>query len=398
MTNLPITSNNSQSPAMATPGGAPLSRNDPATSPGDTASTSQKNVAANDQAAEDFAVLLARQIGEVGFATLNTTEFAAAINGKVKAAADDANLTAKDAQDQPTTAANTSSDPAGSLAAMLLQIPVQQTVAPSSSSLVGHSLQPQGMPSADRELSSSTPLTRGTGGLKQSAEDNLQSSGRSTGTDSAPSTTTNTDSLSTPFASNAIKHIAMAVSSTAQPQTGQSNTKAVMPEAVPSMTHNIQTSDIPAEIQQAIATPLGSSGWADEFSQKIVWMNTQQNQIAELHLNPPDLGPLNVVLKISDNQLTAQFTSPHSAVRDAVENALPKLREILADNNISLGNATVSDQAPHDRGAEAFLNQGAGTAAQRDASFNAIKSNDLSTVVTQNVPARRHNGILDTFA
>ena len=112
-------------------------------------------------------------------------------------------------------------------------------------------------------------------------------------------------------------------------------------------------------------------------------------------MNPPNLGPLDVVLKISDNQATALFTSPHAAVREAVENALPKLREILADNGIMLGNTTVSDQSPRDRSSDGFMNQGSGTAAQLEVSDTMPEPAGLLPAV---VPVRRHNGMVDTFA
>ena len=127
-------------------------------------------------------------------------------------------------------------------------------------------------------------------------------------------------------------------------------------------------------------------------------MVTQQNQVAELHLSPPDLGPLDVVLKINGNQATALFTSPHSAVRDAVENALPKLREILADNGIMLGNATVSDQSRQDRGADRTLNQGFGAPAQRGNLDGAEITTEPTATNAQNIAVRRHNGMVDTFA
>jgi flagellar hook-length control protein FliK len=149
---------------------------------------------------------------------------------------------------------------------------------------------------------------------------------------------------------------------------------------------------------QSISSPLGSRGWAEEFSQKITWMGTQQNQVAELHLNPPNLGPLDIVLKISDNQATALFTSPHSAVRDAVENALPRLREMLADNGIMLGNTTVSDQSPRDRSADGLMNHDSGALARREASDDALEAAGLSLTTAQTVPMRRHNGMVDTFA
>lgn len=157
-------------------------------------------------------------------------------------------------------------------------------------------------------------------------------------------------------------------------------------------------SDISPPLQQSITTPLGNNGWANEFSQKINWMTTNQHeQIAELHLNPPDLGPLNVVLKISDNQATALFTSPHSAVRETVENAMPKLREILADNGITLGNTTVSDQPQRDNNAAAFSGQQ--SQQNRPWATPSTTQTDLAARPTElNSPVRKHNGMVDTFA
>lgn len=151
-----------------------------------------------------------------------------------------------------------------------------------------------------------------------------------------------------------------------------------------------------AGIGQTIVTTLGTNGWAEDFSQKITWISTQKNQSAELHLNPPDLGQLNVVLKISDNQATAIFTSPHIAVREAVENALPVLREILADNGIMLGNATVHDQPPGT--SERFMNQGSDTAERRKVFSGVSESTRPSLSVAPGVATRRHTGIVDIFA
>jgi len=149
----------------------------------------------------------------------------------------------------------------------------------------------------------------------------------------------------------------------------------------------------PTAAVQTVATPLGSTAWGDDFSQKVSWMITQKSQVAELHLNPPNLGPLDVVLKISDNQATALFASPHAAVRDAVENALPKLRELLADNGIMLSNATVGDQSPRDRGAEEFAGRKEGSSAGGSTDNTAEMSATLSAP-----PVRRHDGMIDTFA
>lgn len=140
-----------------------------------------------------------------------------------------------------------------------------------------------------------------------------------------------------------------------------------------------------------IATPLNHNAWPTEFSQKINWMTNKQIQVAELHINPPNLGPMSVVLTIKDNQATALFASQHSAVRDAIQNALPQLRDSMADNGIMLGNATVSDQPSRDNNNNSnFMNQQSNNREQMGES-EAAESISTATI-------RQHNGLVDTFA
>ncbi|MBJ9727895.1 flagellar hook-length control protein FliK [Burkholderia cenocepacia] len=93
----------------------------------------------------------------------------------------------------------------------------------------------------------------------------------------------------------------------------------------------------------ALAPPVGTADWTDALSQKVVFLSNAHQQSAELTLNPPDLGPLQVVLRVADNHAHALFVSQHAQVRDAVEAALPKLREAMEAGGLGLGSATVSD-------------------------------------------------------
>ena len=174
--------------------------------------------------------------------------------------------------------------------------------------------------------------------------------------------------------------------------TSQASAATAIPQATLAAMTGTSISNQPASSAQTVATPLGSAAWGDDFSQKVNWMVSQKNQVAELHLNPPNLGPLDVVIKITDNQATAFFTSPHAMVRDAVESALPKLRELLADNGIMLSNASVGDQTPRDREASEFAARKAESAALRDSDSSLLETPAPVTMV------RTHNGVLDTFA
>lgn len=147
---------------------------------------------------------------------------------------------------------------------------------------------------------------------------------------------------------------------------------------------------MPAQLR--IDTPLTQRNWGDEFGQKITWIASSKEQSAELHLNPPQLGPMDVVLKVSGDQATALFTSPHAAVREAIEQAMPRLREMLADSGIMLGNATVSDQSSH----QTQDGRGDGAATRRDTRAEGdLTALNMRARVS---PIRQHNGIVDTFA
>ncbi|WP_366512293.1 flagellar hook-length control protein FliK [Neptunomonas sp.] len=76
-----------------------------------------------------------------------------------------------------------------------------------------------------------------------------------------------------------------------------------------------------------------------------MWAANQQVQTATIQLDPPELGSLQVKLQIFQEQVSVTFTSPHAGVRDAVEQSLPRLREMLAEQGMNLGESLVDDQA-----------------------------------------------------
>jgi flagellar hook-length control protein FliK len=142
-----------------------------------------------------------------------------------------------------------------------------------------------------------------------------------------------------------------------------------------------------------VAPRVGSAEWGGAVGEKIVWMANQKHQVAELHLNPPNLGPLEVRLTISNDQASALFVSPHSAVREAIETALPRLREMLADSGIMLGNATV--------GSESFSQQQA--SEQRNAKEGSRNGPSAEGVMARmavpvGATGRVRDGMVDVFA
>lgn len=96
----------------------------------------------------------------------------------------------------------------------------------------------------------------------------------------------------------------------------------------------------------AVATPITHPGWAEDVGHQITWLAEQGTSKAELVLTPPHLGRIEIKLEIGTDLSTAQFVSASPQVREALEQAMPRLREMLAQGGISLGEANVSSDQP----------------------------------------------------
>ena len=88
----------------------------------------------------------------------------------------------------------------------------------------------------------------------------------------------------------------------------------------------------------------GSEAWSSVAAQRISMMATQRLSSAEIRLDPPELGSLHVRLTLHQDQASLSFSSPHPQVRDALEQQMPRLREMLAESGINLQQSDVSDQ------------------------------------------------------
>jgi flagellar hook-length control protein FliK len=98
---------------------------------------------------------------------------------------------------------------------------------------------------------------------------------------------------------------------------------------------------VPAEAARAsaaapIPVPPDHPQWGQAFGERVVWLVNQHNASAQLSLNPPDLGRLDVRISLDQDQARVLFATPHESVREAIEAAVPRLREMLADTGVQL--------------------------------------------------------------
>jgi flagellar hook-length control protein FliK len=139
-----------------------------------------------------------------------------------------------------------------------------------------------------------------------------------------------------------------------------------------------------------VTAPVSSPRFGEEFSRQVVWIATQELQQAELRLDPPELGPVRVVIHVRESEATAVFSALHPQTREAIEAALPRLRDMLAEAGIALGGATVS--AEGFEGRRGF----AGDRPPSPLSADGGRSTETSTLAE--ISSRRRHGLVDLFA
>ena len=194
-----------------------------------------------------------------------------------------------------------------------------------------------------------------------SASSLLTDDGKTAVTDSAAATPAAThtasksSSAATPDFSSALASMTAATGNAAlTPQTESRttdgiqnlvNNAAVAVSSAPVSTTPTTTSVVTSPSTPLLNAQLGTPEWQQQLGQQVMMFNRQGLQSAELRLHPQDLGSIQVSMKIENNQAQLHFVSGHSAVRSAIEAAMPDLKTALADNGISLGQSSVGSDS-----------------------------------------------------
>ena len=95
-----------------------------------------------------------------------------------------------------------------------------------------------------------------------------------------------------------------------------------------------------------LASQVGTSAWTDELGTKVTWMAQQGIQSVSLQLSPEHLGPLQVNISVHDGQASVWFGAAQPDTRAALQQSLPQLRQLFANQGLTLTDAGVSREPP----------------------------------------------------
>ena len=107
---------------------------------------------------------------------------------------------------------------------------------------------------------------------------------------------------------------------------------------------NSAASTNPENARFTVSVQFGKPTWNENLAGKVAQMAAQNLNFAEIQLDPPELGPLQVRVQVNQDQASVVFTAASAQVREALEQANPKLREMFEAEGLDLVDVDVSDQ------------------------------------------------------
>ncbi|WP_217543657.1 flagellar hook-length control protein FliK [Vibrio metschnikovii] len=115
-------------------------------------------------------------------------------------------------------------------------------------------------------------------------------------------------------------------------QSGVSSSTPLRHEATP-----IQAQPLPLMLNKGLV--------ADEMAERIQMMMSKNLKNIDIRLDPPELGRLHIRMNMHADGASIQFTVTNAQARDALEGAMPRLREMLAQQGVQLADTSVQQQS-----------------------------------------------------
>ena len=143
-----------------------------------------------------------------------------------------------------------------------------------------------------------------------------------------------------------------------------------------------------APVTVQVHAEVGSGGWANELGTRLHWMANQGIGSASLRLTPEQLGPVEVKISVHQNAASVWFSAVQPDTRSALEQALPRLRELFSAQGLNLAQAGVSDQSAR----SAPEQRRTSSASRRASAARELSATSVTSVV------RSHQGLIDTYA
>lgn len=124
--------------------------------------------------------------------------------------------------------------------------------------------------------------------------------------------------------------------------------------------------------------------FTDAVKDKVMLMISQKLQQFDITLDPPELGNMQVRVNLQNEQAAVSFIVQNQQAKDALEQNMHKLRDMLAEQGVDVGDANVEQQSKEntdENNQDSALLQGENTAQANDAVEHDLSGNAINSAV-----------------
>jgi flagellar hook-length control protein FliK len=140
------------------------------------------------------------------------------------------------------------------------------------------------------------------------------------------------------------------------------------------------------------ANPAQQPAFEQALGDRLAWLVQEGRHDARIKLHPAELGSIDIRLSLDGDSTRISLASPHAAVRDALEQAVPKLRELLESAGLDLSQVNVGSGDARSHG-----DFGRPTSASPPSRAHFARAEDADASV-RTLAIALPQGLVDTFA
>ncbi len=148
----------------------------------------------------------------------------------------------------------------------------------------------------------------------------------------------------------------------------------------------------------SIKTPILDKQWHTDFSNNVAFMAKSGGGNALITLNPAHLGPIEASIRVVNEVVTIQVAATHVTTRDALDAAIPKLKEMLEEQGFSKVNVDISDKNASHNFSKKSEGSSEGTSSASSHSAGENEGDILDNGVIELSKQSKVNGVVDYFA
>ncbi|TKE96835.1 flagellar hook-length control protein FliK [Vibrio kanaloae] len=145
-----------------------------------------------------------------------------------------------------------------------------------------------------------------------------------------------------------------------------------------------------AEIQAAQQVPLQLTKELanEQVAEKVQMMMSKNLKNLDIRLDPPELGQMKIRMTMNNDVANVHFTVSNQQARDVIEQTLPRLREMLAQQGMQLADSSVQQQSSG-QGQESYNNGEQQSGPNRTNDGQGDENLDSSSNLELNVASKR---------